>query len=364
MKVLQLIDSLSVGGAERVAVNLANGLAEAGVQSYLCATRQEGDLLQSLRKDVDYLFLNRKGKIGISSISSLIRYCQVNRIDLIHAHSTSLLLGFVVSCFYSVKLVWHNHYGNSVNIDKFDLWVYRILHRKVSYSLFVTADLFQWGVGRLGLTGGNAVYLPNYPDIQCQLSNQDIPLDLVDGKFIVSLANLRKEKDHLTLIKAFGQLSVEFDDWFLVLIGRDFEDDCSTEINDLIKNMGLKNRVIKLGVRRDVLNLLKRCHIGVVSSKWEGLPVSLLEYGFAGLPVVSTSVGEIPEVLGHGAYGTLVPPEDSKSLADGLRLLMSSHFLREESGRSFCRHIEENYSKESVIRQLLVIYKKIMSRDE
>lgn len=42
MKVLQLIDSLSVGGAERVAVNLANGLAEAGVQSYLCATRQEG----------------------------------------------------------------------------------------------------------------------------------------------------------------------------------------------------------------------------------------------------------------------------------------------------------------------------------
>ena len=128
--------------------------------------------------------------------------------------------------------------------------------------------------------------------------------------------------------------------------------------------MGLKNRVLKLGVRRDVLNLLKRCHIGVVSSKWEGLPVSLLEYGFAGLPVVSTSVGEIPQVLSYGAYGTLVPPEDSMALADGLRLLMSSHFLREESGRSFCRHIEENYSKESVIRQLLVIYKRILARDE
>lgn len=364
MRVLQLIDSLSVGGAERVAVNLANGLAEAGVQSYLCATRQEGDLLQSLRNDVVYLFLNRKGKVGIYSILNLIRFCKANQIELIHAHSTSLFLGFVVSCFSSVKLVWHNHYGNSVNVKKFDLGVYRFLQKKVSYSLFVTADLFQWGVCRLGLTGENAVYLPNYPDIQCQSLSLNTPLDNLEGKFIVSLANLRKEKDHITLIKAFGQLSGEFNDWFLVLIGRDFDDECSKDINDLIKSMGLTDRIIKLGVRRDVLSLLKKCHIGVLSSKWEGLPVSLLEYGFAGLPVVSTSVGEIPQVLGHGTYGTLVPPQDSKALAYGLRLLMSSHFFREESGRSFRRHIQENYSKESVIRQLLMVYKKILARDE
>lgn len=359
-----MIDSLSVGGAERVAVNLANGLAEVGVNSYLCATRREGDLLVALNPNVSYLFLNRKGKIGIGSIIRLIQYCKMNRIELIHAHSTSLLLGFLVCCVLPIRLVWHNHYGNSVNLKKKDLFCYRLLHKKVSFSFFVTNNLFHWGVKQLGLTAKNAVYLPNYPDIQSNKLCSDTPLSQLQGKFIVSLANLRQEKDHLSLIKAFEQLSREYDEWFLVLIGRDFKDDYSQEINIAIERKGLKNRVIILGVRNDVFDLLTKCQIGVISSKWEGLPVSLLEYGFAGLPVVSTSVGEIPQVLGNGKYGILVPPQDSSALAEGLGLLMGSLSMREEKGSCFRSHILASYSKESVIGQLLSVYNKILACDK
>lgn len=363
MKVLQLIDSLSVGGAERVAVNLANGLAEAGVQSYLCATRQEGGLRQSLNDKVNYLFLNKKGRFDFRKICSLIRYCRQEQIDLIHAHSTSVFVAAVVTLFCRrIKLVWHDHYGQSEFLGDRPLVPLRVIKSQISHVFSVNRKLEDWAVDKLCFLKEKVTYLPNFPDLMVDEAAVDLPGK--KGCRMVCLANLRPQKDHENLLNAFRLVSDEFPEWSLLLVGRDFEDDYSRCVVSLIREMGLEGRVFFLGERVDVAALLRHCDIGVLSSKSEGLPVSLLEYGVAGLPVVSTSVGEISEVLGHGAYGTLVPPGDAKALAAGLRSMMVSHSTREEWGRCFRRHIEANYSKEAAIQQLLMVYQNILVCDE
>ena len=89
MKVLQLIDSLNAGGAERVAVNYANSLTSRIEASYLCATREEGLLKESLSKNVQYLFLNKKTSLDFNAIRKLNKYVKKQDIQIIHAHSTS-----------------------------------------------------------------------------------------------------------------------------------------------------------------------------------------------------------------------------------------------------------------------------------
>ena len=120
MKVLQLIDSLEAGGAERVAVNYANGLVNYLDGSYLCATRAEGILKFGLSNTAGYLFLNKKSTIDIKAIKFLNEFIRKNKIDIIHAHSSSFFLGTIIKILNpKLKLIWHDHYGNRVN-DSFN----------------------------------------------------------------------------------------------------------------------------------------------------------------------------------------------------------------------------------------------------
>src|SRR5690606_8062207 len=92
MRVLQLIDSLRPGGAEKMAVNIANALLPHVEGSYLCCTRQEGMLKEEIKSEVGYLFLNKKNRMDPKAIIRLRRYIKENEIDIIHAHSTSFFL--------------------------------------------------------------------------------------------------------------------------------------------------------------------------------------------------------------------------------------------------------------------------------
>ena len=89
MRVLQVIDSLQVGGAERMAVNYANGLVGRIDGSYLCATREEGDLKSEILEKVEYLFLNRRSTLDFKAIRRLLKFIEHNKITIIHAHGSS-----------------------------------------------------------------------------------------------------------------------------------------------------------------------------------------------------------------------------------------------------------------------------------
>ena len=89
MRILQLIDSLEAGGAERMAVNYANALQKKLGFSALCTTREEGQLKAMLSPEVGYLFLGKKKALDFKAILKLRSYVKKNKIEFIHAHSSS-----------------------------------------------------------------------------------------------------------------------------------------------------------------------------------------------------------------------------------------------------------------------------------
>jgi len=127
MRILQLIDSLEAGGAERMAVNYANALAQQIEFSGLVSTRKEGDLKAQVQTKVSYLFLNKKSTLDIKALCSLRRYVIDNKIDWVQVHSTSFFMAVLLKfSFPSIKLIWHDHYGDSEFLSSRSKTIYRL----------------------------------------------------------------------------------------------------------------------------------------------------------------------------------------------------------------------------------------------
>jgi len=94
MRIVQIIDSLDVGGAEQMAINYANALSKEINFSAVVATRKEGDLKNKIEKGVDYLFLNKKATMDWKAVFKLKEYCKINKVQFLQPHSSSYFLAF------------------------------------------------------------------------------------------------------------------------------------------------------------------------------------------------------------------------------------------------------------------------------
>tara|TARA_B100000809_G_scaffold105703_1_gene104252 strand:+ start:51383 stop:52468 length:1086 start_codon:yes stop_codon:yes gene_type:complete len=355
IKVLQLIDSLNVGGAEVLAVNIANGLSKESVKSYLCVTRVEGLLKDRIDlKSVSYLYLSRKLTLDINASRRLINFCKKEKINIIHAHSNSFFMAVIVRIFYSsVKIVWHNHTGNNINLRGLKLNILKVLSYWFEVIINVNNPLNNWSTKVLH--SKKNIFINNFPVFQ-KVTNRTI-LKGEENKRIVCLAAFRAQKDHLNLLKAFQLLLVNNNDWTLHLVGERKKDAYTESIYAYIKINNLQDHVFIYGVCSDIKNILQQATIGVLSSDSEGLPVALLEYGLSGLPVVTTDVGECGQIINKINTSFLVPKSDSIALFDAINGVI--HLTLDERrffGEKFQRLVMEKYSHNKFIEKLIKIY--------
>ncbi|MFD0762134.1 glycosyltransferase [Lutibacter aestuarii] len=355
LNVIQLIDSLQAGGAEMMAVNIANGLAELSVVSHIGVTRKEGDLKEKIAPNVSYVFLNKKYALDIVALKKLITYVKKHQINLIHAHSSSYFMAYLVTLFCpNVRLIWHDHYGNSEQVSNRSIFPLKLISRRFKAILSVNKKLADWA--RLNLKAPQVTYLSNFA-VLTKTSNDIIFLKGITGKRIVCLANLRPQKDHLNLLEAFTKIKQCHPNWSLHLVGMDFKDTYASQINSFIVANDLNNHVFLYGSIKNVAEVLQQAAIGVLASKSEGLPVALLEYGLEKLPVVVTNVGECSSVVKHQQCGLVVPAENSNELANALQFLIENAHKRDAWGVALQQRIQQNYSQEVYMNKLVEIYK-------
>lgn len=355
MRVLQLIDSLNTGGAERVAVNYANSLLAHVEESFLCVTRTEGLLKESLSTEVRYLFLNKKYALDFKAIKNLNNYVKHNRIDVIHAHSSSFFIGTFIKFFNpSLVLIWHDHYGKSEFLNKRPKFILKWCSFFFDHVIAVNGNLEVWSKEVLKVKLVN--YLPNFAVLKNIKPGTRLKGD--DDKRIICLANLRPQKDHITLINAFELVLKHYPDWTLHLVGKDFNDNYSNSIYNLIRKKTLEKNVFVYGSRVDTYNILKQSSIGVLSSISEGLPVALLEYGLANLPVIATNVGDCNKVISNKDEGLLIKSGDVKILAEALLVYIENEDLMKEFAEKLHHKVVTSFSEKSVLEFLISIYKK------
>lgn len=360
LRVMQMIDSLSIGGAERVSVNYANALAEIDeCESFHCATREEGMLKIFLSQNVKTFFMNKQGRFDIAAHIRLIKYVKANKINIIHAHSSSFFTALIVKLFTGIKIIWHDHYGKSEALEKRPILMLKLASTFFSYIIVVNNLLATWSKKYMLVPENKVEYIPNYADLNFDDTVPDIPGSF--GNRVVVLANLRAQKDHLNILRAFKKIvENSTKEWTLLLVGRDFEDAYSNSLKAYIKANELENYIFILGGRNDTSQILKNSNLGVLCSESEGLPVTLLEYGLASLCPIATNVGECKAVLDDGKIGRLVASKDSNALAEAMEEMMLNRDKRLLEAKKFHSYVNEHYSKDKIVLRVIALYRSVV----
>jgi glycosyltransferase involved in cell wall biosynthesis len=172
---------------------------------------------------------------------------------------------------------------------------------------------------------------------------------------LIMVARFNEQKDQVTLLMALSKLSHSSIHLDLVGSGVSLEP-CEA----LAQSLGIETQVSFLGDRRDVPQLLSRSQIFVLSTHYEGLPISILEAMRTGLPVIASEVNGIPEEVIHGKTGLLVPPRDATALANAIDTLIQSPALRQQMGQAGRERFEQEFSLDQMISKTRAVYNEIL----
>ncbi len=356
MNVLEVIDSLNIGGAEKMLLSIAQALIDNGVNVAIALGREKGNGFDLIPKDVPVLELNRNNVSLRQAILKFRNFIKTRQIDVIHVHGSSVFFVILATVGIKIPIFWHIHQGRLVDSSWLKQKLYLLAASRVTGIIAVSSALYNWLVQSVYINHDNIIYLPNFPrDIVNYDNNTTLPG--ISGKRLVSVANLRPEKDQLNLINAFYKAK-NLNEWHLLCIGNKRDIKYVKAIEDLLEKLDLKDRVHLMGLQKDVLSMVKKCNIAVISSCTEALPVALLEYGMLEIPVISTDVGECSSVLHRGKFGVIVDKQNVDKLALALDCLVNDTTAKERA-KAFKQEILLNYSQNAFIKKLLFFFEAL-----
>lgn len=354
IKVAQLVDSLNLGGTERMAVNIANSLADNEVESHLLVTRSLGGLGTFVQSNVHLQVFNKRSKLDFLAFFHLLKHLIIINPQILHVHQTSIYWAiFLIPFFRNTKLIWHDHFGQSEMLKIYPRREMILFMPFIDVVIVVNDKIKEFWIEKFPKKADSIYFLSNFPQF---ISIKKRPNQT--GFFsIINIANIRKQKDQLTLIEALSIFKNNKIPFKAYLIGEFVELDWLELLKNRIVKLRLDEEVQIVGPVSNLIPYLETADIGVLSSESEGLPVALLEYGMAGLPTVVTRVGQCEQVLGFGEYGWVVPSKSPLDLAEAIKEISLDFRKAEEKGQQLKIQIMNNFGPKNFLNS----YFKILS---
>jgi glycosyltransferase involved in cell wall biosynthesis len=366
MKILHVIDSLAVGGAERVLVELANQAARDGHRVSVCITRSDTTLAASLDSEIDLLVLGRQRRFDFSAMQRFARFVRQHCIDLIQAHGRSTL-SFLTTLktlrMVRVPVIFLDHHG--INVDTSIPWWFRWWGKYwVSHYVGVCQDLGEWA-RTAGLAPEKISVIENGIDLFNL--RQAIPLDIRKDLQIppdlligIVVGGLRYEKGTDFLIEAIAQ-STRVRDAVILVVGGDRDPEYARKCRKQAASLGLSNHLLFLGQRLDVHNLLRGADFAVIPSRSEACNLVFIEYLASALPFVSTLAGGIAVQAAAQGLAEFVSTDDPGSFAAALdRLLSLTPAERQERGKQGQALALRHFDIRAKMPQWYGLYEKVL----
>jgi glycosyltransferase involved in cell wall biosynthesis len=175
---------------------------------------------------------------------------------------------------------------------------------------------------------------------------------------LVAVANLRPQKAIDVMIRAVALLVADFPDVRLLIAGGGER----SALEELAAELGVAHAVVFLGTRDDVADVLAAADVAVSSSDFEGSPLAGMEYLAAGLPVVATDVGGMPDLVHEGENGLLVKRQDPPAMAAALAQLLADPERARTMGERGRLLQEREFSLEAMVRRVEALYSERLAR--
>ncbi|MEO1699221.1 MAG: glycosyltransferase [Planctomycetota bacterium] len=371
MKLLHVLTTLDVGGAEMHVLCQVRGQVARGHSVRLVYLKGEGtlarDFLDAGAEEVVHAPLGPRFPFRLSR--------HARWADLVHSHLlkadavtavSALLLGF------RKKLVSGKHNDERALLRPAVSRVHGLLGRIPARTIVLSDHVgrFMEEHGRVPRARQERVYYGLDPtpfeaaaaDASARAARREEFGYAPDDVVFVCVARFAPQKAHEVLIDAAARAHERNPCVRLLLVGDDPFGDGRQRAERVARERGVLDTVVRFtGIRRDVPALMAASDVFTMASRWEGLGLVFLEAMATSLPVLSTQVSAIPEVVLADETGLLVPPDDAEALAEGMLRLAADADLRARLGRAGRARVLEHFGLDRMVDETLDIYRDVVA---
>lgn len=362
LTVLTVIDTLMTAGAETVATRIALGLDGSRFQSILCATRPSAPehVAAARAMGVEVLELNRRSKFDVWRLRPLLRLLRGGSVDVVHAHkfASNLWGALLVPRSRLPVLLAHEH-----------TWSYEGMLRRV-----VDRELIARRAGAIvavsprdrvrmieleGIPASKVVLIPNgIPDRPVgDRTRARRELGLAPGDAVVgTVCGLRPQKELETALRALGRLAPHRPTLRFVIVGDGPE---RGRLERLAEELGVPTIFLGNRPNDEVPDLVAAMDVLVMSSRFEGMPLAVLEWMAAAKPIVASRVGGIPSMVEDEQEALLVPPRDHAAFAQAIGRLLDDPAERQRLGDAARRRQQAEFRFEHTLDLLESLYERL-----
>jgi glycosyltransferase involved in cell wall biosynthesis len=356
-----------MGGAEVLAARLARGLSRSYRFVFICLD-EPGTLGEELQADgfpVDVV--GRRPGVDLRCSLRLSWLLRRRQVDLVHAHQyTPFFYGLIARLLFRRPPILFTEHGRTVPD-------YPRRKRILANGLLLERRDRVVGVGEAvrqalihneGIPGARVGVVYNGIDLILSRASENRrdraravmgvpPQDFV----VIQVARLDRLKDHATALRMLACVRRQRADVRLVLVGDGPE---RAQIEEMTRQLDLKAYVHLLGLRTDVAQLLPGADLLLLTSISEGIPLSVIEGMAAGLPIVATRVGGVPELVEDGVTGLLAPAGDAEALAERAVALAGDPELRGRLGKAGRRRALGQFSEARMQEEYRRLYDEML----
>lgn len=367
-RVLHVIDSLALGGAERMAVELANAAHARGWAAAVLASRFTGPLARRLCEGVQCWCLGRVARFDIRAIPRLRGIEKEFAPTLLHIHGFSSAYLVAVARLLGILRVpalLHDHFGEIHTVNRPSPFKHLAVGWSVQRIVGVSRANSEWALSS-GFPKAKVATIPNALDVDAIRRTQPADLHEQIGRPVprpcgVVVGRLYPQKGIRTLLEAAAHLPTE-KPWSLAIVGGGAETPYGRECIARVHDLGLAERVFFVGPVAEAVALAKACDFAVIASHSESGPLVLIEYLASEIPVIATDVGENTRMAKEAGAIRCVPPANAAALSLALEEMIA--LTREEraaKGRRGWEVARELFDMAQVFPRWEDVYREVVT---
>ena len=359
LRILHIIESLDFGGAEKVTVSLANGMAESHEVS-VCCLKRVGVLGAQLDKRVGVICLNKGEGNDYLLPLRLTRLIRKNAFDMVHTHNWAVFLeGGLAGLLAGTPVLLHTVHGPYADYpptpgSRLKIALRHLIERRLARRfrrIVAVSDAIRSYISKdIRIPEERMVTVHNgIPDASGGYAGRP------ERPFVtfMTVGRLASIKNHAMMLRAFQELAKTHTQVRLVIVGDGPE---RPAIESYIRQHRLDDKVTLPGFRNDIDTLLREADVFLLTSRYEGISIALLEAMRAGLPAIGTTVGGIPETILDGKTGLLVAPDDHMALVKAMTALAGSKTRRDELGKQGYDYFMREFSLATMLARYQKLY--------
>lgn len=357
--IVHIIYRFDIGGLESVLVNMINTMPEQSYRHVIISLTESSEFEKRInRDDVEVICLHKQAGNDPKIHLKIWRLLRQLKPACVHTYNIATLEYNVIAFLAGIKKRIHAEHGRDIydldGSNKKYQYLRRFINPFVTKWIPVSKELADWLVDVVKLPKAKVKLIYNGIDLELYRPKEHVQKETC---VIGSVGRMAIVKDQLTLIKAAEVLVTENPELKqilrIVLVG---DGELHSTIQGYIADHSLKDNVELLGARNDVACILQDFDVFVLPSLAEGIPLTILEAMATALPVISTEVGGVPELIENNAQGYLIKPKDVKGLATKIKLYIDKPELMVQHGTSGRKKVEKNFSLQAMTKQYLQIY--------